>query len=423
MSDSHSSQKPKTRRLALALDGVPWQAIDEVRGEGRFRIFNAPARVVSPFPTMTNIGMNAMLGAKKTLGYENLYFDREQGRMCGGAMKYIKPRKRDEERRGYNHLLDYEEPMQYEFLVYVVPDRVFSSDLSRMIDAFKRSSAPVFYAFLKSTDGIIHLGGREKLFAVLRDIDAALGELYEDHQGELEIIVYSDHGNALVPFERVSMKTHLARYGFEPSGRINNSRSVIIPGFGLCSYAPVYTAIENRRPLADALAELPGVDFSVFLPVDDESGNITELMGTRGRARIHYDETLGGFRYEQIEGDPLALARIIDGLESQGLIDERGYARDRAWFEATKDHLYPDALSNIWSSVREHVESAADVLVSFEDGYCYGSAMFDRIVSIAATHGSALRSTSYSFLMSTHRDVESHLRAGEALSWLRNNDA
>lgn len=372
---------------------------------------------------MTNIGMNAMLGAKKTLGYENLYFDRKQGRMCGGAMKYIKPRKRDEERRGYNHLLDYEEPMQYEFLVYVVPDRIFSSDLSRMIDAFKKSSAPVFYAFLKSTDGIVHLGGREKLLTVLASLDAALSELYEDHAGKLEIIAYSDHGNALVPFERVSMKTHLARYGFEPSGRISNSRSAIIPGFGLCSYAPIYTAIENRRPLAESLAELAGVDFSVFLPVEDESDNVTELIGPRGRARIHYDETLRGFRYEQIAGDPLALAGITSELESRGLIDERGYASDRAWFEATKDHRYPDALSNIWSSVRDRVESAADVLVSFEDGYCYGSAMFNRIVSIAATHGSALRSTSYSFLMSTHRDVASHQRAGEALSWLRNGDA
>lgn len=415
MSDSNSSSRAATRRLALALDGVPWQAIDEIRSSGAFRFFHPPARVVSPFPTMTNIGMNAMMGARKTLGYENLYFDREQGRMRGGAIKYIKRRSMDAGRRGYNCLLDYEEPMQYEFLVYALPDKIFSSDLSRMMDKFKKSSAPIFFAFLKSTDGIIHLGGREKLMTVLAQLDSTLSQLYEDHRGELEIMMFSDHGNALVPFERVRLKSHLARYGFELTDRIKKPRSAIVPGFGLCSYAPVYAAPENRREISQSLAALNGVDFSAFRPLEDES--VTELIGPRGRARIHSESS--GFRYEQIEGDPLRLSSMIAGLESQGLIDDRGFAEDRVWFEATKDHAYPDALCNLWSSVRDHVESTADVLVSFEDGYCYGSAIFDRLVTMLATHGSALQTTSYSFLMSTHRDLPSHLRAREASLMIR----
>lgn len=415
---SSSSQIRPRRRLVLALDGVPWQVIDETRSGGHFRVFNSPARVVSPFPTMTNIGMCAMLGAPRTLGYEQLYFDRERGRMCGGHVKYIKNRKQDPARRGYNHLLDYEEPMQFEFLVYVLPERIFSADLAGLLDAFKKSDAPVFYAFLKSTDGIVHLGGREKLLPALAQLDAALNQLYEDHRGELEIMVYSDHGNTIMPFKRVPMRTHLAGYGFKTSNRINGRRSLIIPGFGLCSYAPIFTAAENRREIAEALTMLPGVDFSVFRPIDD-AGETTDMIGPAGHARIHYDRASRAFRYEQITGDPLALAEIIVKLEAAGLIDGRGYAPDRVWFEATKDHIYPDALSNIWSSVREHVESTADVLVSFKDGYCYGSKLFGRLVTLVATHGSALRSTSYAFLMSTHSEMAAHLRAGEARSLLR----
>lgn len=417
------SPHPK-RRLAIALDGVPWQAIDEYRRGGGFRLFNEPSRVVSPFPTMTNIGMNAMMGAKKSLGYENLYFDREEGRMRGGAMKYIQKRTDDHQERGYNCLLDYEEPMQYEFLVYVFPERIFSSDLARLIDKFRRSSAPAFYAFLKSTDGIIHLGGREKLMRLLVELDAALTQLYEDYRGELEIQVFSDHGNTLRPFTRVSMKTHLARYGFDLASRVKTSRSAIIPGFGLCSYAPIYTHSKNRREIAESLASLEGIDFSVFLPSDDafKNGNpeiITELVGPRGHARIHCDTEANRFRYEQLAGDPLQLDQVIAKLEVDHLIDSRGFADDSVWFEATKDHRYPDALRNIWSSVRDHVESIADVMVSFEDGFCYGSAVFDRIVNMAATHGSALRSTSYAFLMSTHRQTASHLRASDAAKVLR----
>ncbi|HEX5736656.1 MAG TPA: hypothetical protein VF131_27745 [Blastocatellia bacterium] len=417
MSLSHSEVRPK-RRLVLALDGVPWQVIDETRSGGHFRVFNPPARVISPFPTMTNIGMCAMLGAPKTLGYEQLYFDRERGRMCGGHVKYIKNRKQDPARRGYNHLLDYEEPMQFEFLVYVLPERIFSADLTRLLDAFKKSRAPVFYAFLKSTDGIVHLGGREKLLPALAQLDAALSELYEDHSGELEIMVYSDHGNTIMPFKRVPMRTHLAQFGFQTSNRINGRRSLIIPGFGLCSYAPIFTAAENRREVAEALTLLPGVDFSVFRPLDD-AGDTTELTGPNGHARIHYDRASRAFRYEQVAGDPLALAPVIADLRARGLIDKRGYAMDRVWFEATKDHLYPDALSNIWFSVREHVESTADVLVSFKDGYCYGSKLFERLVTLVATHGSALRSTSYAFLMSTHSEMPPHMRADEARGLLR----
>ena len=414
---SAPSQRPPKRRLVLALDGVPWQVIDETRSGGHFRVFNEPARVISPFPTMTNIGMCAMLGAPRTLGYEQLYFDRERGRMCGGHAKYIKNRTQDPARRGYNHLLDYEEPMQFEFLVYVLPERIFTADLSRLLDAFKRSTAPVFYAFLKSTDGIVHLGGREKLLPALAQLDAALGELYEDHRGELEIMVYSDHGNTIMPFKRVPMRTHLAGHGFKPSDRIAGRRSLIIPGFGLCSYAPIFTGEENRREVAESLTRLEGVDFSVFRPTGDDDA--TDLMGRAGHARIHYDRAGRAFRYQQITGDPLDLAAIVEQLKAGGLIDRRGYGADGVWFEATKDHTYPDALRNIWSSVRDHVESTADVLVSFKDGYCYGSKLFGRLVTLVATHGSALRSTSYAFLMSTHREMAAHMRADEARSLLR----
>jgi hypothetical protein len=414
---SSASQRPIKRRLVLALDGVPWQVIDETRSGGHFRVFNEPARVISPFPTMTNIGMCAMLGAPRTLGYEQLYFDRDRGRMCGGHAKYIKNRKQDPARRGYNHMLDYEEPMQFEFLVYVLPERIFTADLTRLLDAFKRSTAPIFYAFLKSTDGVIHLGGREKLLPALAQLDAALGQLYEDHHGGLEIMVYSDHGNTIMPFERVSMRTHLADHGFKHSNRIDGRRSLIIPGFGLCSYAPIFTDAENRREVAEALTRLAGVDFSVFRPLGADDA--TDVMGHAGHARIHHDRATRAFRYEQITGDPLGLAAIIEQLGAEGLIDEGGYGADGVWFEATKDHIYPDALRNIWSSVRDHVESTADVLVSFKDGYCYGSKLFERLVTLVATHGSALRSTSYAFLMSTHRRVAAHMRADEARSLLR----
>src|SRR5437868_3060996 len=66
----------RPRRLLLCLDGVPFDMVRESRERGLFEGWNAPSRLLSPFPTMTNIALSTMLRATAPLGYESLYFDR-----------------------------------------------------------------------------------------------------------------------------------------------------------------------------------------------------------------------------------------------------------------------------------------------------------------------------------------------------------
>src|SRR5215475_1156370 len=71
------------RRLVIVLDGVPYQTVAELRAEGRFRRFKDHARMISMFPSLTNVAMIEILQAEDSPGYEDHYYDREQNRLLG----------------------------------------------------------------------------------------------------------------------------------------------------------------------------------------------------------------------------------------------------------------------------------------------------------------------------------------------------
>jgi hypothetical protein len=113
----------RPRRLLLCLDGVPHKLIEQERGRGLFDSFKAPTRLLSPFPTMTNVALSAMLGATPPAGYESLYFDRNARELRGGIGKYLGRRTPDKVPSSYMEELDYQEPLPFEFLIYVAPEK------------------------------------------------------------------------------------------------------------------------------------------------------------------------------------------------------------------------------------------------------------------------------------------------------------
>src|SRR5215216_498304 len=68
-----SHQNSAVRRLVIILDGVPYETIAELKAEGRFRCFNAPARLISTFPSLTNPAMVEILHHEDSPGYEDHY--------------------------------------------------------------------------------------------------------------------------------------------------------------------------------------------------------------------------------------------------------------------------------------------------------------------------------------------------------------
>ncbi|MBV9958059.1 MAG: alkaline phosphatase family protein, partial [Acidobacteria bacterium] len=279
-----------------------------------------------------------------------------------------------------------------------------------------------FFAFLKGTDGLLHIRGRGRLEAALESLDKILREIHAWCGAETEIVLFSDHGMNLEENRRVHLQTHLIRYGYSVADHLARRarHSVCVPAFGLCGYAALYCGSQSDAPpLADTLTSLEGVDFALHR---EESGEAVVVKGARGAARIMRQEreaqTL--YRYEQLTGDPLQLASVTHRLKEEKLLDACGYAPDSVWYERTAEHLYPDALANLYGSLHDgRVGHTADVLLSLQDGYYYGASVFSRLVRLAATHGNALSASTNAFLMSTHRTFPAHVRAAEARPFLQ----
>lgn len=414
--------RTRPRRLLLCLDGVPHKVIETAKSRGLFESFGSPSCLLSPFPTMTNVALSAMLGASAPLGYESLYFDKQARELRGGVRKYIGRRTPDKIPSSYMDELDYQEPLPFEFLIYVAPETIWRADMRRFHERFR--AAPQtrdFFAFLKGTDGLLHIRGPERLGVALKSLDKILRDIQASCGSETEIVLFSDHGMNLEENRRVHMQTHLSRRGFKLTSNLHRRerREVAIPAFGLCGYAALYCADEEAAEVSDSLVDLEGVDFALHR----DGHEVVAVKGSRGVARIHRRQTNDAlrFRYEQIEGgDPLQLASIVRSLSTDGLLDAEGFAADTDWYTRTAGHIYPDALANLYASLNAtRVGHTADVLVSCLDGYYYGDSFFSRFVRIAATHGNALRASTNAFVMSTHRSFPTHVRADEAQPLLR----
>ena len=402
----------RPRRLLLCLDGVPHKIIQSAKSRGMFDAFNTPTRLLSPFPTMTNVALSAMFEATPPAGYESLYFDRNAGHLAGGVRKYIGRRTPDKIPSSYMDALDYQEPLAFEFLIYVAPERVWRADMRRFRERFLEApQTRDYFGFLKATDGLLHAQGPERLNVALAALDKILNEIRRTSGNETEIVLFSDHGMNLEENRRVDLVTHLTRRGFSVSSQLpNQSRSISIPAFGLCSYVAIYCGDEDLIPETnDALIEIPGVDFTI-----SREGNCVALKSARGTALIERGSG-DGYRYSPLSGDPLQLKPKIEELKSAGKMDAQGFVSAADWFTATNNHLYPNVVVNLHKALfTNRVQHTADILVSLRDGYYYGWSAFGKFVRLLATHGNALASSSNAFLMSTHRAFPECVQADEA---------
>ena len=345
---------------------------------------------------MTNVALSAMLGASPPAGYESLYFDRKARELRGGIGKYLGRRTPDKIPSSYMDDLDYQEPLPFEFLIYVAPEKVWRADMQRFRERF-RAAPPNrdYFAFLKATDGLLHSQGPERLAIALESLDKILREIQSYCGNETEIVMFSDHGMNLEENRRVPLASALRDRGFQ----------VVIPAFGLCSYAALYCQDDNLIPeIARASVEVNGVDFAVY-----KDGTDAVVESARGQARIEHQPDSESYRYLIASGDPLELGKFQNEV-----------ATDAVWFERTAGHRYPNALANIYKSIFTHrVKHTADILLSMKDGCYYGWSPFGRFVRLAATHGNALQPSSNAFLMSTHRQLPAYVRADDAKALLR----
>jgi len=112
----------------------------------------------------------------------------------------------------------------------------------------------------------------------------------------------------------------------------------------------------------------------------------------------------------------LNLASIQEQLVHGGQVDSQGFVKSDAWFNATAEHEFPDAVNAIYRGLTNHVSNRASLLVSLRDGYHYGSKFFDRLVTLRSTHGSLRRTSMTGFFMRNAAMGQTTLAARDALT-------
>lgn len=403
---SHSSEP---RRLVIVLDGVPYQTIAELRAEGRFRRFKAPARMVSTFPSLTNAAMIEILQAEDSPGYEDHYYDRERNRILGTIQDRLQGGKFIQ--GTFRQTFNYHAPAFKGALAYVAAPvgtiAVAHLDLSTFRKAFRKSDAPLFVAYIGETDSLAHLGGERLLKSLLRALDRTVEELISESNGQLEVEMLSDHGNNYADYTSVELNDAINGAGFKTEKSLKQPNSVVLPKHGLVGASTLFTHPENRARLAEVCAKTKGVDFAVYQSGED----VIDLISVRGRARVSRDGDR--FKYEDAGGDPLGLVPIIEELKSRGVVDASGFASRDDWWRATVSHRYVDPLRRLFDGFGKYIKNRADVIVSYEDGYMLGSPFLSLFAQMLATHGNMLRGETEGFAMSTRQELGEAVRGYE----------
>lgn len=393
--------------LLIALDGVPFELVDELYRAGHFRWFHPPARVIACHPAMTDLALADLFHCGPCRAYQARWFNRRANRVDSGNDAYL-----NATNSPWVAHVDYRCSFWWDVLVYLDPQTVFNHELHGILRTFRRTAAGTASAYSVGTAGLGTRGGRDAIRAYLRTIDRLCEQLICERHGRVKITLTADHGHNLVPNRRVSFNDLLRQCGYRPAKSLRGPRDVVTIEYGLVTYAELYT--QDPVGVAACLLSHADVEFACY-PADDA----VVVVSSSGRATIRARD--GAWSYTAETGDPLRLAGIIADLGAAGHITPDGWIEDRALFEATVAHVYPDPLRRIWRAFCGLVENPPDLIVNLRDGACHGSKFFHTMIGEAtSTHGSLNRLSSTTFAMTTLRPLPSALRTEDVESALAN---
>jgi len=377
------------RKLAVCLDGVPYEDMAALWDQGYFREFARPGKLISSFPSLSDVALTELLHTGKVPGYENLYFDTQRNQIAGGATSTV-----SKVRMPYLDALDYDEPGIFKGLAYLIPIRIYHADLGRFRKRYAASQLPAYVAHICSTDSVCHVLSRDEFLKLMLEVDRLLREIYIQQRGQVDFVVFSDHGNSHVQNQRIDLDGFLAQHGFRGESSIRSENSVVVPAFGLVGALPVYSQPQNTAKLARLFASHEAVDFTVYL-----EGERVQICSSRGSAVLEAKDSGKFLKYAAVDRDPLQLKPVMQRMLEQRRLNAEGFASADNWFAATATHQYTNAVNAIYHGVTNHVSNRANLLVSLKDGYHYGSPFFDRLVTMRSTHGNLRRTSMTGFFM------------------------
>jgi hypothetical protein len=389
--------------LILLVDSLPYRILKERWLNGHWGWFHRPSKVIPPFPSLSEVTFGEILHAPPLGANIERYYDRRIGEVRNLWI---------------DRALGYEHPWQQRLdsrlssyldvgMSYVTPRPWYRAELSAAKAAVDAATGMVTIAYVVSSSAMLSRYGVEGLDECLARLDQLCMQLLWERQGAIDISILSDHGHNLAPSPNVPVARHLADAGFNPVDTIvDRRRDVVAEIDGLVTYFGVHTS----RPIdvADAMLALPEVQLAFY-----QAGDVVVVRDREGVA--HIDRDGDQLRYRPLVGDPLRLAGTVLSLRANGGLDDRGFGADRAWFDATVDLEYPDALHRVWHAFHGQVINTPQVMFTLHDGFCAGLAAMDDWIDMQSTHGGLNQVNSDAVLLTTTGEVVPHLRSREVL--------
>ena len=374
----------RCRHLVIILDGFSYDLVKSWRDAGYLRMFHRPSRVVSPYPSLTDLSLGDALGDMPSGGFEALYFDRKANDLVGGNCAYLRG-----DNSPYFRLLQYRAPLTWNIVAYTAPWSVFKAEIDAVKDCFDQRDTQEVLAYIVSSAGMGTHRGAEGQRKCLRRVEQLVNEVLWQSRGLTKVTLLADHGHSYTPAKRIDLEGHLDDRGWRIRDSLDGEKTAVYVRFGLETYASFAT----RRPaaLATDLAAAEGVELASYA-----RGKTVVVLG-RGGARAVISRKGSAYSYQPASGDPLKLGRILDAVPA----DADGFRDATALLTATVTHEYPAPLQRLWRAHFASAVNAPDVIVSLADRFFSGSKGLAAFVNVASTHGSLNYSNSVTFIMST----------------------
>ena len=386
----------------IALDGVPYELVEQCYRDGFFRLFYPPSRMISTFPSMTDLAFWKIFGGKQPVAYQANHYDPKTNRLLSGNDLYLSGEMAD-----WANKLDYRCSFKWDAMAYVLPQQLFEHELRSIRDILLQTTRDQVIVYSVATAGLGTRGGREAIIRYLRQIDRFCEEIVYERRGRVKISLLADHGHNMSGRGRVSFTKRLEKAGFRVRNSLEELRDVVTIKYGLVTYAAFHT--HQPAAVAHVILQDPAASIACY-PQDDA----VIVQAIDGKAGIFHKN--GRYRYRSDIGDPLMLLPILNQLKKQGKIDDDGYVEDRDLFDATVTHEYPDPLRRIWQAFHGLVKKPADLIVCLRDGWVHGSKFFYTMIGGAtSTHGSLNQLNSATFVITMLGNLPTALRPEEVM--------
>jgi len=397
------------RRLVLALDGIPYDVFVAMQAEGHFSSFHPVSRMVSTFPSLSDVAFAQIEGSIPPAGYQTRHFDPDQGKVVGNNVGALSERAHPKIASDASS-----HSVPHRVYGYMAPMRVARSELHEIGEEMLASRKDVFVAYLGTSDAVLHLHGREGARAFLLEVDAYLAQLQtrvrERVHRPLKIDIVSDHGSTMMRDAVVPVQQAFEACGFRRNMKMEGTRDVAfaLPGIVGSMAVSVRPGLEDEA--ARCLAKLEGVDL-----VAVNRGEAVGVVSSRGEAEVRQLAlSPERYSYRALHGDPLGLLALAPGAGDTREFDEA------ALFALTRDGERPDPLRRLWRGFHGDVGEPSSLLLSLHDGYEVGNPALRFATKLrgghAGTHGSLTRLSSLGILASNWRDtVDSNTNAASLL--------